>query len=150
MEVPTGGRNLLRCSYLVTTAWLLCVAGSGCSSPLVTDPEPLPTDRTTLGVQDSGRTFTMPQGTHVHVALDSNPSTGYQWSITEMDTAILEDTASDYVASPCPPEATGCGGVEHWEFTAVAPGATRLQMEYRQPWEHGETGAVLEITVIVQ
>ena len=99
---------------------------------------------------DEGRTVCARVGATLIVTLGSNASTGYRWELAGMDAAILEHTASTYV----PPVIVipGATGTERWEFTAVAPGTTTLQLAYRRPSEPPATEPAdsfqIDVTVI--
>jgi inhibitor of cysteine peptidase len=83
----------------------------------------------------------------VVVTLTSNPSTGYQWELTELDTSVLENTSHTYVAPGT--VMPGAPGSERWEFAACAPGTTTLRLEYRRPWEPAEVDPADTVRVTV-
>ena len=92
------------------------------------------TGQARLGDQDNGRTITLKAGEIVEVCLESNPSTGYSWSLlTEPNKAIVTTVSQvmEGAAVPMP----GAGGTDHWKFKAVAPGETGLVLVYKRGWE---------------
>jgi inhibitor of cysteine peptidase len=98
--------------------------------------------------RDSGRTVTLPIGTHFTVRLASNVSTGYGWQLTALDQAVVRNTGNHYIAPEAP--LPGAGGVEEWDFAVQATGTTTLEMEYRRPWEQGAPPVdTFELTVVV-
>ena len=84
-----------------------------------------------LAASDSGKTVIMHVGQKAIVTLDSNPSTGYSWRLTQLDPTIVENTSQKYIAPSG--QAIGAGGTEQWEFTARSVGATKLRLEYVGP-----------------
>ena len=70
-------------------------------------------------------------GEEFQVTLDSNPTTGYEWSITTApDPKVVSEVGSKFVA---PTDAMpGAGGKEVWTFKGVAPGKTDIMFENRQ------------------
>ena len=83
----------------------------------------------------------------LYVDLPGNPTTGYIWQITNKDDAVLNPT--DYAFQP-DSDAMGAGGVEHFEFAAVAPGEVKLQFAQSRPWEtDAEPSATYSVTVKV-
>ena len=105
---------------------------------------------TQLDAGDDGRAVTVPVSGRLSVSLDSNPTTGFGWSIATIDTSILENTDLEYVQDPAPPGVTGVGGTETWEFTARAVGTSTLRLEYSRSWETEEPPSrTFQVTVEV-
>ena len=107
-----------------------------------------------MGVQltadDDGTTVTIAVSGRLTVNLASNPTTGFEWELAELDAAIVENTDQRYVPTPTLPGIAGSGGTEVWEFTGVAEGTTTLRLDYRRPWETEEDPAdTFEVTVTV-
>lgn len=68
------------------------------------------------------------------ITLDSNPSTGYRWSLDEpLDEQVVRLVGSEYQAPAA--NLPGAGGAEVWTFRAVAPGAARVALSYARSWE---------------
>jgi inhibitor of cysteine peptidase len=95
---------------------------------------------------DSGSDVTVDDGTRLTAVLSGNASTGYEWEVTELDTAVLEHTGTTY-GPDC--GMTGCGGTEYWTFTALSPGRATVRMVYHRPWEEEEPTRTFELTVAV-
>ncbi len=79
---------------------------------------------------------------HVEVAagkmftltLESNPSTGYQWEISQpLDETKVKLVESLYNTPKR--DRVGAAGVELWVFRAVGSGQTTISMKYVRPWE---------------
>lgn len=97
---------------------------------------------------DNGRTVTLAAGTHFTVKLASNATTGYQWDLTSLNSAVLSYVQNRYI----PPTSSipGAGGSEEWEFTARAIGTGSLRMDYLRPSDWSGTPAqTFQLTVIV-
>jgi inhibitor of cysteine peptidase len=89
---------------------------------------------------DDGRTVGVHMGDILQVNLPENPTTGYRWKVHECDDAILTFEGVEFH-----PEGTvvvGGGGVRVFEFRAVAPGTTPLQLKLLRQWE-GD-GSIME------
>ncbi|MEU2030242.1 protease inhibitor I42 family protein [Nocardia amamiensis] len=91
---------------------------------------------------DNGQERRLRVGQRLVVALPSNPSTGYSWTIAELDAAVAkQDGEADFETDPAVPVAPGAGGTAVWSFVGAAAGVTPLRMAYMRPWEHGSAPA---------
>ncbi len=98
---------------------------------------------------DNGSQVVLEVGQTLVLSLDSNPTTGYQWQIVELDEAILEQTDYDYEADQ--PALAGSGGKEVWRFQARSSGSTTLSLGYRRSWEEGvEPIQTFSVEVVVR
>jgi inhibitor of cysteine peptidase len=90
---------------------------------------------TVTGVRD-GVTVLRP-GQSLSIALPSNSSTGYSWSLGAYDEAVLRpgQPFGESRTDPHPAGMVGVGGQTHWIFTAAAPGETVLNFSYGRSWE---------------
>lgn len=83
---------------------------------------------------DNGQVVTMAVGDVLQLSLPENRSTGYVWSVTTNDAAILrpgDEPAYVIEGEPLP----GAGGRVTFTFTAVAPGSVNLQLVNARPQE---------------
>lgn len=99
----------------------------------------------------SGKEVELGVGGSLTVALESNPSTGYEWELTEVgDETVLQKVDQRYE----PPEdggMVGAPGKEIWTFKALKKGQSSISMEYSQPWEGGTKAAeTFKLTVLVK
>jgi len=71
------------------------------------------------------------------IALPSNASTGYQWTVSGADGGVLVPSTpfGERVTEPHAPGMVGVGGVSRWRFTATRSGVATLRFDYRRPWE---------------
>lgn len=76
-------------------------------------------------------------GQTLHIALPSNATTGYQWTVSGGDPAILTpaDGNGQEVTDAHAPGMVGVGGSTHWRFTAARAGNTTLTFKYARAWE---------------
>ena len=117
------------------------------SAPATAAEPPAPPAPVTIGETENGSTVEVQVGGMLYVDLPGNPTTGYIWQITNKDDAVLNPT--DYAFQP-DSDATGAGGVEHFEFEAVAPGEVKLEFAQSRPWEtDAEPSATYSVTVKV-
>ncbi|MEA3282908.1 MAG: protease inhibitor I42 family protein [Euryarchaeota archaeon] len=85
------------------------------------------------------------------ISLESNPTTGYEWNITECDYSILElvNTSYESAGNQTPP-VVGAGGSRNWTFMGLKDGETALKLVYLRSWEGEDSAAneyLLHITV---
>lgn len=91
---------------------------------------------------DSGDVVTEPGpirlsvGEEVTIRLESNRTTGYQWTaVTEPDAAVATVVSTSY--RPGDSDAVGAGGTQDFVVRGVAAGTTTLELGYSRPWEEG-------------
>jgi inhibitor of cysteine peptidase len=91
------------------------------------------TTKTEVKVYDSaGGDITATTGETFEVVLDSNPSTGFVWTVAQApDPAVvtLEDQAYEKPDS----SAMGAPGTERFTFKAVGSGTTTMALKYARP-----------------
>ena len=88
-------------------------------------------------------------GRSLRVTLESNPTTGFQWELTESsDQTVLKQTDHEFKA----PETAlvGAGGHEVWTFEALKKGESTISMEYSRPWESVEPAETFVLTIVVK
>jgi inhibitor of cysteine peptidase len=89
-----------------------------------------------LTAADKGSQVNVKLGEQVAIILDGNPSTGYTWEATGLDTAIFEQIGeATFVSSD--PGLVGAGGSMTLTFKAVKAGTAVLTLVYHRPWETG-------------
>ena len=106
-------------------AGLACVFGCGDSSA---DSG----DAVVVGQDRNGQTVELAVGTPLAVELAGNPTTGYAWSVAQIDSARLRLVDSSYSADS---SAIGSGGTYVFRFEALRTGTTPLGLVYRRSWE---------------
>ena len=88
----------------------------------------------------------------VLVQLDANMTTGYEWSYTLSDEAVLTLFDQHYETDDVTHiEAAGAGGTERFYFRAAAPGTCTISLQYTRPREDtipGTPVTTFEVTVL--
>ena len=91
-----------------------------------------------LADADNGKTVQLANGGTLIVALPSNPTTGFSWSVAESSGAQLELQGEPaYVPAGSTSPVVGAGGTEVFTFAAVDDGTAMLTLVYRRPFEPG-------------
>ena len=90
-----------------------------------------------LDADANGSQTELETGQVLVVTLESNPTTGYQWEVVELDDAILQQQgeAEFQVSDSRDPPPPGTGGTETFRFEAVNAGQTTLKLVYHRSWE---------------
>jgi len=89
-----------------------------------------------VGAADNGSEVTLKSGQTLVVALEANPTTGYDWLLEiEPDEDVLSVVGKEFEGPGG--ERVGAGGVTIWRFRAVAAGETSFQLGYARAWEKG-------------
>ena len=102
-----------------------------------------------LTADDNGNSEEMTAGDVFVIKLESNPTTGYIWSLKSLDHSVVLPNGNRYISS-CDGNMVGCGGVEYWQFKTVGKGETVISMEYHRPFETGvEPAQTFQVTVVV-
>lgn len=84
------------------------------------------------------RTYRINQGEEFVIKLKANPSTGYQWKISEgLAESGLSLVEESYEPAPNPTDKprVGAGGTKSWRFRAGKKGQTTLTFVYKRPGE---------------
>lgn len=85
------------------------------------------------------QTFFVAVGQRVVVALESNPTTGYDWTVIASPDAL--GMPSSELAKPAPPAPPGSAAVRTFAWTVsrpLGPGDHRLELGYRRSFERGK------------
>jgi inhibitor of cysteine peptidase len=112
-----------------------------------------PASSGTVRVDDShdGQKVDVPQGGSLVVSLESNPSTGYHWEVTDIsDRQVLGEVGREFRPGKAPPDMVGVPGLDLWTFKALGRGTVRLLMSYIPPGRAPEGAAkTFDLQVIV-
>jgi len=103
-----------------------------------------------LNAADSGKQITANAGDSFTITLDSNPSTGFTWSISAItDEAVIYDMGNEFKGADT--DMVGAGGQEVWTFKTVDEGTSTIEMQYSRSWETGvEPAGTFNVTVVVK
>ncbi len=72
-------------------------------------------------------------GDFVIVSLDSNPTTGYDWTPVSYDESVLKIDGRRFI--PARRGLVGSGGTTEISFLAVGEGNSKIKLGYARPWE---------------
>jgi len=97
-----------------------------------TMPEPPSPQSSALLPKLRKNTLNVKKGESFTIALDSNPTTGYEWE-TNYDSSRIRFDNKEY--KPDFREIVGSGGKETFHFTALESGRTSINFNYIRPWE---------------
>ena len=85
---------------------------------------------------DPMETISTRVGQEFVIALDSNPTTGYNWEVIyEEDILSLEK--EEYDPDKKEPGLVGVGGTQYYHFKALKTGETIIVVTYKRSWEEG-------------
>jgi inhibitor of cysteine peptidase len=104
---------------------------------------------TNIDQEANGESITIKEGNNLVITLESNPTTGYNWVLSEeSNTAGLKLVNQEYEQSQKDQKQVGTGGVQIFTFSAEAGGSNMVILNYEREWEEEpiETFRV-EITV---
>ncbi len=99
---------------------------------------------------DTHETIFTDVGMEFQIALESNPTTGYQWQLAhELDDELLELVAQDFEKPE--EDLMGAPGTELWTFKGKGVGQTTISFKYARPWEkEAEPLEVKDFSVVIR
>ena len=101
-----------------------------------------------LSENDSGKTVEIGVGDEMEVILPGNPTTGYLWEVSSLDSNVLRLGKADFLASD---KAIGSGGMEIIMLHAIAAGESEVKLIFHRPFEHNMAPLkTFEVTVIIK
>ena len=120
------------CALIVSCSWVTWSCSTGSFAP-----ETGPEVATVLVTEEQdGLQVNLGQGDFLLVRLESNPSTGYSWEITDNDEAILRQLGEPVFRASS--SAVGAGGTETFSFEAIEEGSSVLRLIYHRSFEEDE------------
>lgn len=136
------------CILTVEFTVVSCTADSvPISSDLPSDISPEMTSMIVIRQADARKTITASVGDTIEILLDENPSTGYRWQVSELNSDVLALSGSLFLHSG--EAVAGNGGLRQLQFDAQSAGETVLLLKLRRPWER-ETDAIAQFQVTIQ
>ncbi len=87
---------------------------------------------------DPAETISTGIGQEFVIALDSNPTTGYDWEESH-DESMLSLVESPYKPDEKADGLVGAGGTQYFRFKALKTGGTIIVVTYKRSWEEGYT-----------
>jgi inhibitor of cysteine peptidase len=129
---------------VVTVLAVVAIAGVACTASADNSGP------STVNVSESGKQIELAPGDSLIVTLDSNPTTGFAWSIAGIgDETVVDEIGNEYQGSDS--GLMGAGGQEVWTFEALDEGTSTIEMQYSRSWETGvEPAAMFNVTVVVK
>lgn len=101
-----------------------------------------------LNENDSNKTVEIVVGDKVEIILPANPTTGYVWEVSSIDSSILQPNKADFIAND---PAIGAGGLEIIKFHALAVGKSELKLIFHRPFEQDTPPLkTFDVTVIIK
>lgn len=86
-----------------------------------------------ISQKDNGKTFTLFKKDSLRISLESNPTTGFSWAISNNDTTLMQQLRkSDFESKS---KNLGAQGKQIFHFQPKALGETIIKLIYRRPWE---------------
>jgi predicted secreted protein len=118
-------RGPVRVVALATLAVALC-AGllAGCGAPPMAPPK---SGTVRVDASSDGTTVEFALGAKLEVALEGNPTTGFDWKVTESLPPQLT-AAGDTFESTATTDVAGAGGTRVFTYTAAATGKGELDL----------------------
>ncbi len=100
----------------------------------------------------SGQQVEIAVGGSLIVTLESNGSTGFQWSEPAeiSDETVLDQVGHGFQA-PEDTDMVGAPGKEIWTFKALKKGTSTISMEYSRPWQTcAKAAETFDLTIVVK
>ena len=83
---------------------------------------------------DAAQTISVGVNQEFIIALDSNPTTGYDWEESH-DGDMLSLVEKKYRPDEKAPGLVGAGGTQYFQFKALKKGKSEITVTYKRPWE---------------
>lgn len=129
-------------SWMLAGIALGCLAlGPGC------DDRSSDSSDVVVAQSQNGETVALAKGDVLVVELAGNPTTGYEWTVAQIDSAYLRLAGSTYTADS---SAIGSGGTYVFRFESLRTGRTVLGLVYRRAWETTAADQTFTLTVDVR
>jgi len=126
--------------FTVLAVLILGLLFAGCSSPKI------------LTEDNNGAGMELNLDDTVEIKLESNPTTGYSWFLSEETTgSAVSVTGPQYMEPEKEKDVVGEGGYEIFTITAVSRGKAEIILNYERPWEEEEEPIeIFKVTVLVK
>jgi inhibitor of cysteine peptidase len=86
--------------------------------------------------KDNGASVEVQCGGKITIELKENPTTGYRWTISNIDEVFLQPEDDEFL----PPDQTtpGAGGLRRFLFRAKSAGSTELTLINKRAWQRDD------------
>lgn len=97
---------------------------------------------------DVGQGKVMAQGKDLTVELQSNPTTGFEWT-AEIEGTTVKAVSDSYQQNKSEKATNGAGGIHTFVFQGVGTGDSTITFKYARSWESGspEKTITMDLTV---
>ena len=104
-----------------------------------------------LTEKNNGDSLNLKINDTVEIRLESNPTTGYSWILSDnVDNTVVSITSPEFIQSKEDKEIVGAGGYEIFTIKAISKGETSIILNYERPWEEEvEPLETFEITISI-
>ena len=136
-------------SYFVSLTTLLALSLAGCSRASSKTVQP---DDVQLTDANNGGQVTVKVGQTINLRLEANPSTGFGWEVSQVDTKLLaQEGDKNYAPASQNKPVAGGGGWEVFRFAVQQKGETTLKLIYHRSWEKGvEPAKTFEVKIQIE
>ncbi len=83
---------------------------------------------------DTGKTISASVDREFVIAVDSNPTTGFDWEAGYDDSKLVL-VGKEYKPDEKASGLVGAGGTKYFRFKALETGKTEITLTYKRPWE---------------
>ncbi|MFQ5343383.1 MAG: protease inhibitor I42 family protein [Anaerolineae bacterium] len=98
----------------------------------------------------NGTAFNLKAGQKLIVTLKSNPTTGYDWQVDEVDESVVKLVTQEFKPAS-DPDRLGAPGQTEFQFQAAGAGTTSLRLIYVRSWEEGvEPQDTFQVRITIQ
>lgn len=87
--------------------------------------------------EDPNQPIEVAVGQEFKIVLDSNPTTGFLWQLSQPLDETIVTFVGDKYDLPSTPGRVGAGGKHIWTFRAVSRGQATIALQYSRSWEKG-------------
>ena len=128
--------------------WILAgLAGAGLALAFGCDDSSADSAAIVVDSSQNGGAIALATGATFAVELAGNPTTGYEWTVSQADPAFLRLVESTYAPDS---SAIGSGGLYTFRFETLQPGTTPLTLLYRRSWETTPSDQTFSLTLRIQ
>jgi inhibitor of cysteine peptidase len=103
-----------------------------------------------LTKEDDNQQLSVNVGDKIKVTLPENPTSGYLWSVTQIDTEVIIKMGEKFV-EPKSRNKIGAGGKREFVFQALKLATTDIALACKRPWEsEEEPSSTFKVTVLIK
>lgn len=121
-------------AILLCAAALLSLGACTVTANVTTNDEETTTDTAETAAYDGAAPDIYTENGELVIALEGNPSTGYEWSC-EVDGDCVSGGDYEYVQDSTEEMLVGVGGTFIFRFTPTKAGTATLHFDYARSWE---------------